>query len=57
MESAMTAVASAISAQFSTANIASVFVAALAIALPLIACWFGIRFVYRRAKSAFKRGN
>lgn len=57
MADAMSQVVSSLGTQFTAANIATVFVGALGVALPLIATWFGIRFVYKRAKSAFKKGN
>lgn len=41
---------------FSTANLASVIVAGLGVAVPLVLVWFAFRFVYRKAKSALKRG-
>lgn len=41
---------------FSTANVASVIVAALGIAVPLVLVWFAFRFIYRKAKVALKRG-
>lgn len=57
MAEAMSQVVSSLGTQFSAANIATVFVGALGVALPLIATWFGIRFVYKKAKGAFKKGN
>lgn len=41
---------------FSTANVASVIVAGLGIAVPLVLVWFAFRFIYRKAKVALKRG-
>ena len=57
MADAMSQVVSSLGTQFTTANVATVFVVALGVALPLIATWFGIRFVYKKAKGAFKKGN
>lgn len=57
MESALTAVTGAISAQLSSGNIVTVFTTALGIALPLALVWFGIRFVYGKTKGAFRRGR
>ena len=44
-------------ADFSTTNLASVIVAGLGIAVPLVLCWFGFRWIYRKAKGALKRGS
>lgn len=41
---------------FSVANIASVIVAGLGVAVPLVLVWFAFRFIYRKAKVALKRG-
>lgn len=41
---------------FSTANLVSVIVAALGIAVPLVLVWFAFRFIYRKAKVALRRG-
>ena len=41
---------------FSTANLVSVIVAGLGIAVPLVLIWFAFRFIYRKAKVALKRG-
>lgn len=41
---------------FSVANVASVIVAGLGIAVPLVLVWFAFRFIYRKAKVALKRG-
>lgn len=43
-------------ADFSTANVVSVIVAGLGIAVPLVLVWFAFRFIYRKAKSALRRG-
>lgn len=42
---------------FSTANVASVIVAGLGVAVPLVLVWFAFRFIYRKAKGALKRGS
>jgi len=42
---------------FSTSNLGKVIVAGLAIAVPLVLCWFGFRWIYRKAKGALKRGS
>lgn len=41
---------------FSVPNVASVIVAGLGIAVPLVLVWFAFRFIYRKAKVALKRG-
>lgn len=41
---------------FSTANLVSVIVAGLGVAVPLVLVWFAFRFIYRKAKVALKRG-
>lgn len=41
---------------FSTANVASVIVAGLGVAVPLVLVWFAFRVIYRKAKGALKRG-
>lgn len=41
---------------FSVANLASVIVAGLGIAVPLVLVWFAFRFIYKKAKFALKRG-
>lgn len=43
-------------ADFSPANLASVFTAGLGIAVPLILGWFAFRWIYKKAKGALKRG-
>lgn len=42
--------------EFSTANVVSVIVAGLGIAVPLVLVWFAFRFIYRKAKAALRRG-
>ncbi len=42
---------------FSTTNLSSVIVAGLGIAVPLVLCWFGFRWIYRKAKGALNRGR
>ena len=39
-----------------SANVASVIVAGLGVAVPLVLVWFAFRFIYRKAKVALKRG-
>lgn len=39
---------------FSLANVGSIIVAGLGIAVPLILGWFAFRFIYRKAKGALK---
>lgn len=41
---------------FSTANVASVIVAGLGVAVPLVLVWFAFRIIYKKAKGALKRG-
>lgn len=41
---------------FSAANVVSVIVAGLGVAVPLVLIWFAFRFVYKKAKVALKRG-
>lgn len=41
---------------FSSANLASVIVAGLGVAVPLVLVWFAFRVIYRKAKGALKRG-
>lgn len=41
---------------FSTANVVSVIVAGLGVAVPLVLVWFAFRFIYRKAKVALRRG-
>lgn len=42
--------------EFSTANVVSVIVAGLGVAVPLVLVWFAFRFIYRKAKGALRRG-
>lgn len=39
---------------FSTANLGTIIVAGLGLAVPLILGWFAFRFIYRKAKGALK---
>lgn len=55
LDTAITAIKTAL-ADLSTANLTSVIVAGLAIAVPLVLVWFGFRFVYKKAKGALKKG-
>lgn len=41
---------------FSTANVVSVIVAGLGIAVPLVLVWFAFRFIFKKAKVALRRG-
>lgn len=51
-----TAVSGAL-ADLNVTNLASVIVAGLAIAVPLILAWFAFRWVFRKAKGALKSGK
>lgn len=42
---------------FSSANVVSVIVAGLGVAVPLVLVWFAFRFIYKKAKGALKRGS
>lgn len=42
--------------EFSTANLTSVIVAGLGIAVPLVLGWFAFRWIYKKAKGALKKG-
>lgn len=44
-------------ADFSGANVVSVIVAGLGIAVPLVLTWFAFRWIYKKAKGALKRGS
>lgn len=44
-------------ADFSTANVVSVIVAGLGIAVPLVLIWFAFRWIYKKAKGGLKRGS
>lgn len=44
-------------ADFSTANLMTVLVAALGITAALVIAWFAYRFISRRVASALKRGK
>lgn len=41
---------------FSTANLLTVIVAGLGIAVPLVLMWFAFRWIYKKAKGALKKG-
>lgn len=56
LTAAITSITGALS-DFSTANVASVIVAALGVAVPLVLVWFAFRVIYRKAKGALKRGS
>lgn len=55
LTAAITSITGALT-DFSTANVASVIVAALGVAVPLVLVWFAFRVIYRKAKGALKRG-
>lgn len=55
LTSAITSITGALT-DFSTANLASVIVAGLGVAVPLVLVWFAFRVIYRKAKGALKRG-
>lgn len=63
MEGGTTAVSGVITgvtgalSEFSTANLTSVIVAGLGIAVPLVLGWFAFRWIYKKAKGALKRGS
>lgn len=44
-------------ADFSTSNVMDVIVAGLGIAVPLVLCWFGFRWIYGKAKGALMGGR
>lgn len=55
LTTAITSITGALT-DFSTANVASIIVAGLGVAVPLVLVWFAFRFIYRKAKGALKRG-
>lgn len=55
IETAVSAIKTAL-ADLSTANLTTVIVGGLAVAVPLVLVWFGFRFIYKKAKGALKRG-
>lgn len=55
LTSAITSITGALT-DFSSANLASVIVAGLGVAVPLVLVWFAFRIIYRKAKGALKRG-
>lgn len=55
LTAAITSITGALT-DFSTANVASVIVAGLGVAVPLVLVWFAFRVIYRKAKGALKRG-
>lgn len=42
--------------EFSVANVSTIIVAGLGVAVPLVLVWFAFRFIYKKAKGALKRG-
>lgn len=55
LTTAITSITGALT-EFSTANVVSIIVAGLGVAVPLVLVWFAFRFIYRKAKSALRRG-
>lgn len=55
LTTAITSITGALT-DFSSANLASVIVAGLGVAVPLVLVWFAFRVIYRKAKGALKRG-
>lgn len=55
LTAAITSITGALT-DFSAANVASVIVAGLGVAVPLVLVWFAFRVIYRKAKGALKRG-
>lgn len=55
LTTAITSITGALT-EFSTANVVSVIVAGLGVAVPLVLVWFAFRFIYRKAKGALRRG-
>ena len=56
LTTAITSITGALT-EFSTANVVSVIVAGLGVAVPLVLVWFAFRFIYRKAKVALRRGS
>lgn len=56
LTAAITSITGALT-DFSSANVASVIVAGLGIAVPLVLVWFAFRFIWRKAKGGLKRGS
>lgn len=44
-------------ADFNVANLGTVLVAGITIAIPLVLAWFAYRFITRKATGALKRGR
>lgn len=55
LSTSITSITGALSS-FSGANVASVIVAGLGIAVPLVLVWFAFRWIYKKAKGGLKRG-
>lgn len=55
LTTAITSITGALT-DFSTANVASIIVAGLGVAVPLVLVWCAFRIIYRKAKGALKRG-
>ena len=55
LTTAITSITGALT-EFSTANVVSIIVAGLGVAVPLVLVWFAFRFIYRKAKVALRRG-
>lgn len=52
----LTSITGALS-DFSTENLATILVAGLGIAVPLVIAWFGYRFIKRRGSKALTKGT
>ena len=50
-------IVSQVQTALSTGEVFGIIGQALTIALPLVIAWFGFRFVYGKAKSAFRKGK
>lgn len=56
MDSGVSSIVGALS-DFSVANLTSIIVAGLGVAVPLILLWAAYRFVFRKAKGGLKSGR
>lgn len=56
LSTSITSITGALS-EFTPANALLVIVAGLGIAVPLVLMWFAFRWIYRKAKGAFKGGR
>lgn len=57
ISAAIQTVISAISADITIGNVATLIATALGVAIPFVLFWFGYRFLTRKAISAFKKGK